>query len=170
MQATPPSLFPSDQTNHDERLVHNRGVNLTNVANKLALAGSANSSTSTTMTAPDIHRNTTRAGDKYAPAGSANSLNATSIIARPVQHVQLDLSGPPIVQTCDNGTGAPVTQDCTCSMKQLAAQAIDDAITMVRTVKDVWRENAYGEILEQYMGWGCINPGPSGWIEGRFPI
>ena len=74
----------------------------------------------------------------------------------------------PVVQDCDSGNGEPVAQDCSCSTKQLAAQAIGDAITMVQAVQEVWNDLENQPILELYMGAACLTSEASTWINGEF--
>ena len=66
-------------------------------------------------------------------------------------------------------------QDCSCSVQQLAAQAIEDAITMVKTIMGIWNDKAYSGYLQQYMGTinseipsdSCTSPAASAWIDGE---
>lgn len=100
----------------------------------------------------------------------ADSTTGSSLSSR---LVNLGLSITSIVQECVNGTKNPVVQDCSCSTEQLAAQAINDAVTMVQAVKDVWSDNFHLAILEQYMGAAgasssCQTTEASSWIDGDF--
>ena len=101
---------------------------------------------------------------------STTSSNPSNISIDPLQHVQFNLSTAAFVQNCDNGTGNPVILDCSCSVQQLAAQAIDDAFTMVQTVIGSWSEETYLPILDQYMGsqYRPDFPTVSTWINGKF--
>ena len=117
--------------------------------------------------------NTSIAEDKVAVADSNTSSISSSNRTHSLQNVKLDLSTTPIVQGCDNGTGSPVIQDCSCSTQQLAAQAINDAITMVQAVKGVWNYQFYEPVLEQYMGSdgdgsSCQTSQAESWIDGEF--
>lgn len=96
--------------------------------------------------------NTTIAGSKdTASIGSSHSTNTT-------QHVKLGVPSRHLVQDCSNGTIStdPVAQDCSCFAKQTAAQAIDDAITMVQAIKGVWDHTLNLPILYEFMG-DCAN-------------
>ena len=98
--------------------------------------------------------------------------SSSSIPTHPPQYVKVDLSTSPVVQDCDNGPGSPVVQDCSCSTEQLAAQAINDAVTMVQAVEGLWKDVLYLPILEQFMGTAgyqsCQTSAASSWIDGEF--
>ena len=115
--------------------------------------------------------NATTAQNKIAVGNPTTSSNRPNIPFHPLQHVKLGLSKPAIVQECANGTGDIVVQDCTCSTQQLAAQAIDDAVTMVQAVKGVGNDPGYAPILQQYMGgFGYAScQQSSSFIDGRLP-
>ena len=118
--------------------------------------------------------NATRVGSNLTPIDSTTS-HPISTSTNSLQRVHVDLSADVVVQECDNGDGSTVAQDCSCSVQQLAAQAIDDAITMVKTVMGIWNDNAHSSILQQYMGpvgseftASCTSPKASAWIDGEF--
>ncbi|KAL9074062.1 MAG: hypothetical protein Q9161_002471 [Pseudevernia consocians] len=142
VQASYSSFKSKDQPDLKDRFIRSRALNVSIAENKVAVANSTTSSIS------------------------------SSIPTHSLQHVKLDLSTTQIVQTCDNGTGSPVIQDCSCSTERLAAQAINDAITMVQAVKGVWNDVLYLPVLEQYMGaagyQSCQTSQASSWIDGEF--
>lgn len=118
--------------------------------------------------------NATRVGSNLTVIDSTTSPHASNTSTNLLQRVHLGLSADVIVQDCDNGNGSTVVQDCTCSVQQLAGQAIDDAITMVKTVMGVWNDNTHLGILQQYMGGvgsesddSCTSPEASAWIDGE---
>lgn len=96
--------------------------------------------------------NATTAENKNAVANSITTSNRSSVPIDPVQYVRLDLPKNTNVQDCAMNNSTPVVQDCSCSTKQVAAQAIDDAITMVQAVYKVWNDEANVLILRQFMG------------------
>lgn len=116
--------------------------------------------------------NATTAESEAAIVSLTTSSHGSSVSAYPLQHVELNLLTAPVVQDCDSGNGEPVTQDCSCSTKQLAAQAISDAITMVQAVQEVWNDVVNQPILERYMGAAgppsCLTSEASTLINGEF--
>lgn len=112
--------------------------------------------------------NATTAESEAAIVNLTTSSHGSSVSTYPLQHVKLNLVTAPIVQDCDSGNGDPVAQDCSCSTKQLAAQAISDAITMVQAVQEVWNDLVNQPILELYMGAACLTSEASTWINGEF--
>ena len=140
------SLSPFELIESKKAFVRTRGLNATqelntdrrlNATRRLNAAQGLNATQKT---------NTTIAGSKVFLAGSGTPFT------QPLQHVQLDVSTPSVVETCDNGTGSIVVRDCECSVQELAAQAIDDALTMVKAVKELWDSAKYQTILYNYMG------------------
>ena len=114
-------------------------------------------------------------GSNLTVIDSATSPHAINTSTNLLQRVHLDLSADAIVQECDNGDGSVVVQDFSCSVQQLAAHAIDDAITLVKAVMGIWNDNAHSGILQQYMGSidsdssdSCTGPEASAWIDGEF--
>ena len=98
--------------------------------------------------------NSTIAGSKGIIANEIDPSNRPSVAVNPSKYVQLKSLSYLLAQQCSNisSSTTPVIQDCTCSTKVLAAQAIKDAVTMVQAVKEVWRDEANLPILYQYMG------------------
>ncbi len=142
VQASESSSETRDETTLQDRFIRPRGLNATTTGNKL------------TVTDP------------------TSSSNGPSISTHPLQYVNLDLSTSPVVQDCVNGNGSPVVQDCSCSTEQLAAQAINDAITMVQAVKGLWNDVLYLPILEKFIGapgyQSCQTSAASSWIDCEF--
>lgn len=115
--------------------------------------------------------NATRVGSNLTVIDSTTSPHAINTSTNSLQRVHLNLSANDLVQQCDSGNGEPVVQDCSCSVQQLAAQAINDAVTMVKAVKGIWNDVAHLGILQQYMGstlYSCTSPNASAWIDGEF--
>lgn len=60
-----------------------------------------------------------------------------------------------------------INGNCDAQTKLIANQAIDDAIAMVQTVREVWQQEQYRPVLEKYMGKGCLNSTSVAWINSR---
>ena len=168
------SLLPFEPIGSTKALLRTRGLNATqelngdqrlNTTRRLDAAQGLNATRKT---------NTTIAGSKVFLAGPGIPPHSSAVFTQPVQHVQLDVSAPPVVQTCENGTGSIVVQDCTCSVQELAAQAIDDALTMVKAVKGLWGSTMYQTILYNYMGGpghqSCLTPEASDRINSKLLV
>lgn len=122
VQASHCSPATKDQNSLKSRLIHPRGLNTTTAENKNTVANSITTS------------------------------NRSSVPIDPVQYVRLGLPKNTNVQDCAITNSTPVVQDCSCSTKQVAAHAIDDAITMAQAVYRVWNDEANLSILRQFMG------------------
>ncbi|CAF9921715.1 hypothetical protein IMSHALPRED_005256 [Imshaugia aleurites] len=117
--------------------------------------------------------NATTAGSNLTVIDSTTSPHALNTSTNLLQRVHGNLTHDVFVQECDSGNGSPVVQDCSCSVQQLAAQAIEDAITMVKTIMGIWNDKAYSGYLQQYMGTinseipsdSCTSPAASAWID-----
>lgn len=96
--------------------------------------------------------NTTIAENKNTVVSSITTSNRSSVPIDPVQYVRLGLTQDTSVQTCANNNNSPTVQDCSCLTKQVAAQAINDSITMVQAVQGSWNDEANLSILKQFMG------------------
>ena len=99
--------------------------------------------------------NTTTAENKttVVKSTSTTASNRSSVPIDTVQYVRLglaDTSAP--VHTCATDGSTITVQDCSCSTKKVAAQAINDAITMVQAVQGVWYDEANLSILQLFMG------------------
>lgn len=95
--------------------------------------------------------NTTTAETKNK-VDSITTSNSSSVSTDSTQYVRLGLSPNPVVQSCINSTDTPTVADCSCSTEQVAAQAINDAITMVQAVQGVWSDEVNLSVLKQFMG------------------
>lgn len=60
-----------------------------------------------------------------------------------------------------------INGNCDAHTKLIANQAIDDAITMVQTVRGVWQQEQYRPVLEKYMGTDCLDSASVAWIDSR---
>lgn len=145
VQASHSSPEPKDRTSLKSQFIRSRGLNTT------LLAGSNGTVTDFTSTS-----------------------NGSRVPTDLIQHVTLGLPKDPLVQDCANNEGTSVVfQDCSCSTKQVAAQAIDDAITMVHAVQGVWSHPANSPILEYFMGGdayqsqSCKYPYAVHWIDSE---
>ena len=119
--------------------------------------------------------NFVRASHSSPPTKNQNSFISPFIRSRAfnttVQHVRLDLANTnSIVQTCTTDNSTVTVQDCSCSTQNKAAQAINDAITMVQAVQGVWNDEANLSIRQLFMGTeSCENEETVVIIDSEFP-
>ena len=57
--------------------------------------------------------------------------------------------------------------DCNGEASVIVEQAINDAVTMAKTVQQVWSQPKYLPILEKYMGTNCDNDASREWIQSK---
>ena len=100
---------------------------------------------------------------------SLNSTNlADSITTNETQNTEghnVESGAPQVLNSTQEAR--IINGNCDAQTKLIANQAIDDAIAMVRTVRDVWQKEQYRPVLEKYMGIDCLNSTSVAWINSR---
>lgn len=99
----------------------------------------------------------------------ARSLSNSSIPAQALK----SLLNPSNLTITNSTTHITTTEDsvynddCDGEAEVIVLQAINDAVTMAKTVQHVWSKTEYYPILAKYMSTNCLDDGPRQWIQGE---
>lgn len=100
------------------------------------------------------------------------SLNSTSLSSTNLNSTSLNSTSLKSIAFSDSTTTDDIKHYyCDPYQRQWATQAINDAVTMVQTVRSVdWTQEEYRPVFEKYMGTDCLgNSLYVDWIKGRPP-